>query len=740
MSQTRRKFLASSATLAGVLLQNQLWAFERWPGESKGLAGPDGKPAGDWYLRMRRVAQHNLNEYDPKNLKIDEWVDYWVSLELDAIILTAGGFLAMYPTKLPHHYRSQFLGDRDLFGDYTKALKKKGIRVIARLETNFLHEDIYKERPEWFELNKDGTPVKHSETPWVYRTCLFSGYRNEQIPKIIAEVLSLYEVDGFFTNSWPEVEHAPHLCHCRSCQQLEKLSVEEITDIAMKRTLETINLLNKEVKKKPGVVYSVNVAGGLESIQDLKTVGNISDWINSDHQGRGGNTPIWNCAQQGRITYSVMRGRPVSNVIGIKTGPWRHSSNSAAETTLWMAQTTSSGMIPWVVCLGSDLPDKRWQEIARKYYQWLKKNEVHFFNKRPMARLGVVFSQRLNTLYKAPGKVPGGYWGDPVNLTDKGNPADYLQGMYYALLEGRFIFDLIHEDDLTTDVLKNYSALILPNVALLSDAQADGLRRFVSGGGSLLATFETGLYDEKGHLRSEFALSDIFDARLKPGYKAPTGSVFYTSVEGPHPITHSFEGLEHLPGGEFFVPVSAPGKHVLNIVPPYPNGIPEMVYPYPRKELDNSAAPKDIPALVVREKGKSRLVYIPTDLDKAVWTSGSVDMSRLMQDAIRWMLQDQSPLKVEGEGDIELFAWETEAGFALHVLNYNNPNMTRPSLRRTFPIGEQKVRMELPAGVKIAKGSLLRAGTDLVFKQTGNIVEFVIPSIDDFEIAALYRS
>ena len=735
MSQTRRNFLASTATIAAAsLIQNPLLAFQPVI-HTNGANPPDA-----WWLKVRRMAQHNLNEYDPKILDINKWVDYWAGLELDAIILTAGGFMAMYPTKLPNHYKSQFLGDRDLFGDYLKAFKKKNIRVIARLETNFLHQDIYKNRPEWFELDKDGNPVKHSETPWVYRTCLFSNYRNEQMPKIIQEVISMYDIDGFFTNSWPEVEHAPHLCYCQSCKKLGDLSHKQVLETAMDRNVQTINLINTESRKKPGCIYDVNIAGGIGAIQDLKTVANLSDLITTDHQGRGGNTAIWDCSQQGKVAYAAMRGKPVTNVIGVKTGAWRHSSNTSDETTLWMAQTTSSGMIPWLVWLGSDLPDNRWQEIGTKYYRWLKKNEIHFTNKRSMAKVAVVFSQRLNELYTAPGKVPGGYGGEPVNPKDKGNPLDYLQGMYYALLEGRFVFDFIHEDDLTTDIINNYSGLIMPNTALLSDAQVANLQKYVNAGGSILATFETGLYDEWGTKRSTFALSEIFNTQLKPGYTKPLGGIFYASTDGNHEITKQFKGLQHIPGGEFYIPVKTGEKHVLDIVPPYPNGIPEMVYGYPRKEINSANQVTDNPALITKEKGNSRAVYFPTDIDKLIWTSVSADLSSLMQEAIRWMLHGKFPVKVQGEGYVEIFAWETEPGFAIHVLNYNNPNMTKGAIRKIYPIGEQKVTVELPAGVTIKKASLLRADKNLIFKQTGNMIEFTIPSVQDVEIAALYKS
>src|SRR6202008_3234884 len=113
----------------------------------------------------------------------------------------------------------------------------------------------------------------------------------------------------------------------------------------------------------------------------------------------------------------------------------------------------------------------------------------------------------------------------------------------------------------------------------------------------------------------------------------------------------------------------------LDIVPPFPNGIPEMVYPYARKEMDDSRDELNNPAIIVREKGDSRLVYFPTDIDKNAWTRGSADLSKIIQNSVRWMMKDKVNISVKGEGYVEIFAWETEPGFAVHVLNYNNPNM-----------------------------------------------------------------
>src|SRR2546428_8631859 len=77
------------------------------------------QPAADrpWYETMRRCGQLNLNERDPLTLDVASWMQYWASLKLDALLLNGGGIVAFYPTEVPYHHRSEFLGSRDLLGE-----------------------------------------------------------------------------------------------------------------------------------------------------------------------------------------------------------------------------------------------------------------------------------------------------------------------------------------------------------------------------------------------------------------------------------------------------------------------------------------------------------------------------------------------------------------------------------------------------------------------------------------------
>jgi hypothetical protein len=109
----------------------------------------------------------------------------------------------------------------------------------------------------------------------------------------------------------------------------------------------------------------------------------------------------------------------------------------------------------------------------------------------------------------------------------------------------------------------------------------------------------------------------------------------------------------------------------------------------------------------------------------------------LLLNSIRWLLRDRAPVRVEGEGVVEIFAWQTDPGYALHVLNYTNPHLHRGWIRVTYPIGPQRVRFLLSDDRAVARVSLLRAEEEVAFARDGRWVEFTIPRVADYEVAAI---
>ncbi len=692
---------------------------------------PSSKP---WYASMRRCGQLNLNERDPLTLDVSKWIDYWASLKLDALLLNGGGIVAFYPTEVSYHHRSEFLGTRDLFGELVAAARAKDMRVVSRMDCNYAYEEALRAHPEWFERNRDGSPRPHGESPWLFKTCMFSPYFAEQMPRIYREINGRYPVDGFFTNGWPSTG-ALSVCYCESCRRVyntiggtppeETNATDPVYrlyyDAFMARVVEVWTAWQRAVTENGREsVYVGNLGGGIRTVKNLRPLATAAAWFNADHQGRSGDTPVWDCAQQGRVAQAVMNGRPITNVTGSYSNSqptWRHVSKPAPEMTMWMAQTTASGMVPWFHWLGGAPEDTRWQPVGRDFFAWLAREEPHFRNVQSIASIAVLYPQRTIAFYRS-------------GARDRVTTSDYLQGLYYALLEGRFFFDFVHEDDLTAERLRRYRALLVPNAAYLEDSACAAIREFVSSGGSLLATFETSRYTGWGDPRKDFALADVFGANVDGDLVGPHGNS-YMRIEHPHPVIAGFEGTALLPGPENRVPIrSTSAVPELTVVPYYPAFPPEMVFP--------RTPHTDSPAAVFRDTGGARVVYFSGDIDRTLWRSGSADLSRVVQNAVRWLLGDaRQPVSIEGAGILESFAWQTEPGYALHLLNYTNPNMTRGFMRAIYPVGAQKVAFDVAAGRQIRNVRALRAGTTLNFLQERTTVRFEIPSVSDYEVIAL---
>jgi len=710
MEMTRRQFLATVPALA---MSGPLLAAD----------GP-APAAVAWARKVRRIGQLNMTEHDPAVLNVAEWADYWASLKVDAVLVSVTGILAFYQTKVPFHRKGKYLGGRDFFGDCCAAAKQRGLRVIARMSPDLNWGDALQAHPEWFERNAQGGAVAHNEDGRLYRTCMFSSYMTDYVPAIMKEINGLYDVDGLYTNGWPPLGAMP-VCYCEQCRKLPASGTPAYWDKFNERVVQLWKLYDSIAKeKKAANFYFANLGGGIRCAADLVRLGEICEWFQCDNQGRGGDeTPIWGCAMQGRVCDAVQSGKMATNVTGgwsTTTPRWRNVSKSPQESQMWLNETLAAGMVPYYHIIGGEKglgEDRRELQPAREYFNWTARHDVHFVNKHTIAGIGVVMGQRTHLFYKPP---RGGVM------------ADYMNGLYYALLEGRFLFDFVHEDKMAPAELAKYTALLLPNTALLSDRQCGQIRDYAASGGSVLATFETGLYDERNERRADFGLADVFGIHKAGDLIGTTGNAYLARIEKPHAILDGFTGTNWLPGAENRVPLAPVDGAILTVVPGYPAYPPELSYPMPSQT--------DEPAVVVREQGNSRRVYFPGDIERTLWRTGHTDLARLLQNAIRWVAGPNPPVTIQGEGVVETFAWETGAGFALHVLNYTNPAMHRGWIRNFYPIGPQKVSLRLPAGRQVTRVELLRAGNDIPFQAGASAIEFTIPQVLDYEVAAMYSA
>ena len=72
---------------------------------------------------------------------------------------------------------------------------------------------------------------------------------------------------------------------------------------------------------------------------------------------------------------------------------------------------------------------------------------------------------------------------------------------------------------------------------------------------------------------------------------------------------------------------------------------------YPR------VAHTDTRELYLREVGRSRVAYIPWDIDRTFWEVLSPDHGRLLRNVVTWALDEPPVVEVEGPGLLDVTVW-----------------------------------------------------------------------------------
>ncbi len=729
---TRRKFLKSSAVAGAAATLAKIALV---PGSAAPIPA-DGSPTPSWVNKPMRWAQLTLVEDDPGKFDPHFWLDYFQRTHSDAVCLSAGGCVAYYPTDVPFHHRSAWLGNRDVFGELVEGCRKLGMVVIARTDPHATYDDVQAAHPDWIAVDASGQPRRHWSSPEMWVTCAFGPYNFDFMTEVKKEIMTRYRVDGIFINRWD----GSGTCYCVHCQSNFKAATGlalPVTDDQrdpsrhayvlwrQERLFELWRAWDGAVRRiNPDSCVIPNTGGGATSSLDMKKIGELAPTLMADRQSRKGLMAPWANGKNAKEFRAPMGSKPVVGIFSVgldEVYRWKDAVQHPAETRLWVAEGIANGMRPWFTKFGGTISDPRWLKPVEDIYGWCYRSEGYLRNERPLARVAIVYSQQTGWFHEnsAPNAVE-----------------DAALGWYQALIEARVPFEMVHDRLLDTPHISQFKTLILPNVAALSEAQCGQLRQFVAGGGGLVATSETSLEDEWGKRRPDFGLADLIGATWKGRIEGPMRNAYVRlehETNPGHPLLRGLEDAPRIIHGVWRVDVAANASmsaSPLTLIPSYPDLPMEKVYP--------RQARTEIPQVFLRDlPGAGRVVYFPWDIDRTYWEVLAVDHGTLMKNAVAWATNEDAPVTVTGRGVVDVTFWRQKSSLTVHLVNLTNPMMMKGPVRELLAIGEQRVRLRLPDGLNARGVQLLVAGRTPEYSQAGGLLEVVVPSIAAHEVVAI---
>lgn len=702
-----------------------------------------------WYDRVARWGQTNLTEIDPIRYDTHWWRGYWRRTRIGGIIVNAGGIVAYYPSRDRLQHRAAFLGERDLFGEIATAAHEDGLAVVARMDSSRASEQLFNEHPDWFTVDAAGRPYRAGEH---YVACINGPYYERFLPDVLREVIERSHPEGFGDNSWNGLERSK-ICYCGNCarrfHERTGLVLPRHVDWAdpayrrwiawgYERRIELWDLNNRVTREAGGPeclwigMNSGDLVSQSERLRDYHELAKRSKLVLLDSQRRQPEAGFQANAEFGQLLHGLIgwdRMVPESTALYAGGRPsFRIASSPEPEVRLWAIEGFAGGIQPWWHHIGAQHEDRRQYETAEPLFRWHEANERYLRERSPVATVGIAWSQQNIDFYGREAPV------DRVMLVHR--------GLTNALLRARIPWLPIHVDDLDEQA-NSLRAVILPGLGALTDRQCESVRRFYEGGGGVVASGETSLYDEWGERRCDFGLADVLgvhatgvhhgeisaDAdpraagnrhtylRLSPelhaGAKEPClGSVAPDPMR--HPALTGFEGTDLLPfGGRLEVVTPDPDRTVLaTFVPPFPIYPPELAWmSQPRTSL---------PALLVGERsGGGRVAYLAADVDRCFGRDRLPDHGHLLASIVRWVVRGDVPVIVRGPGRLDCRLYRKGDALILHIVNLTGTEGARGPIDEFVPVGPIEVRVRVPDRPVPAARRLVAGGTAAVEDDCG---------------------
>ena len=572
----------------------------------------------------------------------------------------------------------------------TRAAHVAGVKVLAGCYP-FVGSrgprDLLMAHPEWRLRKDDKVPEGPGEG------CLVSPY-GDAVGDLLASRVKQYDVDGFQFDGWYQVS----FCRCPSCLKEykkdtgldvpAKFSYEDVNNLKYlvwrdKKLFDVFLRMQKKVKKvKPDAALinwnNNDTAGGFLSFMP-ESLNCAADWVNKE----------WWDAFDTQSIYIIKRLRSSSGDRPAGVQPYMfmrpnisngsHGQSCPMEEVLYrMHKVMAMGSNPIIwpgARQGWNTADS--VKMAQDYITYMP----YITGTKTMKYAAVLDSYTSIQMARM----------DP-SYTDA---LKHRAGVAAMLLEDQMPFDVVSEHNLTPEFLAQYKVLILPNFTCMSDRIVNLLKEYVAGGGGLVATYQTSLYDRLGNRLLNFSLADLFGANCAdntPLGPSVVGSSRIALADVKHPVTDdpALPNLLGPHGGTLYY-----GKY-LQITTTTAIALPLSGIDMKKEADANEKAHKDWTPLVLSQPGKGRVAYYPAAIDAAYYEAAYPYERIVFNNSVKWAARQTAPVQVTAPKCVSsgfLTAdGATTRTMIVHLLNETNSTTGRGSKdEKNFAIREEFV-------------------------------------------------
>lgn len=697
-----------------------------------------------WYQTTRRWAQTNFTENDPISCDLNFWRKQWRLNKVQGVVINCGGIVAYYPSRYPLQYQAKFLNGRDFFGDVVKAAREEGLKIIARMDTNRADTTFLEAHPEWFCKNKTGEFIQVAGR---YYSCVNGGYYKEFIPDILREIVHRYHPEGFADNNWKGLDRNT-ICYCENCK--EKFREQYGRELPQKPDWEDEtyrlwikwnydirigiwDLFNKVVKEEGGenclwcgMLNADTVEQGNRFV-DIKRVLERSRIVFCDQQGRTELAGMEANAINGMqlrlaADEEILIPESMANYVrGSRT--YRLSANPSEEARLWMLEGIAGGISPWFHFVGGIGHDRRQYHNPVPVFQWHEKNEKYLYDRQDIAEIGILWSQE-NT----------DYYG-----REKAKERCVLPwvGFCKALYKHRISYIPVHARDINR-YMDRIKVLILPDLAVLSEMEVKAITAFLESGGSIVLSGLSGAMSLEGKILKNPKLWEYLGLRLTEGYRGPDinssadweeyeGHTYMRISKNRPEVLEPFVDTDLLGFGGRFCKVKSIGslKPYGTYISPFPIFPPEFSWIH---EED-----REVSLIYAGElSGGGRCVYFAGDFDRCYGKDRLPDHGTLLAEAVKWAMNDQLQVLIEGDGKIDYKLYRKEGKWILHIINLTEADNVPGYMDEVVPVGPFEVTLR--AEERIEGVYLAVQEQKLPVKRQGNKVSVTIDKIAMHEL------